>query len=108
MRKALTPAQERNLEHSIENKVIIVREGSRGWGLGECFIEDACGILSIEKPELPDREEDREDYSEAVEDFVREFEGKIGEKGFTVIWNDGYVVYENLNSKELEFMENWG
>ncbi len=90
------------IQSSIENKVIISRDGSRGWRLTECFIEDACGLLKIEKPELPDVYSD--DYSGAIQWECDDLEDQLWSKHYYVCFDDGYLIYKGLTPKELDYM----
>jgi hypothetical protein len=92
-----------NLTFSIDTKFIGNREGScnrTAIELAEVFIGDACHLLKIEEPEL--LEEDQE----FIHDTAFEYEGKLNDAGYTVVWDDGYFIYKDLTEEELEYITN--
>lgn len=100
------------LELSIESKFVLNREGSSlrtSDELQEVMILDACALLNVDAPELPVEDESNEDeldaldlLSELLNELREEYEGKLSEAGYTVVWNDGYVIYKDLTDEESE------
>jgi len=95
--------KEDRLQFSIDSKCIIARDGSRGRFLSNCLILDACGLLEQEVPE------GIEEYSEPDEngniyEIATEMETKLFEAGYTVISNDGYLIYKDLTDEENEYL----
>jgi len=86
------------IEQSIENKIVISRDDSRGWRISECFIEDACSLLNLETPVLND--ETLEDTQWEVDRLERLTEAA----GYTTVWDGGYLIYKDLTTKELSWL----
>jgi hypothetical protein len=96
-----------DIYRELESKALIIREGASlrtADELRECFIADACGLLDV-NPQVDAYNED--DRSEALETAVREYETQLGNANYTVVWDDGYVIYKDLSEKALEALENY-
>jgi hypothetical protein len=94
----------KNLDDSIDAKVVVLREGSShrtAEELLEVFVDDACALLDV-NPQVDSFNE--EDRSEALESARIEYENQLGDAGYTVVWNDGYVIYKDLTDEELEYI----
>jgi len=88
------------IDQELDTKAIVIRDGARGWRLGSCFIEDAQDILGVDDGETPS--EDDEDYGEIIDDLCRICEELLNGSGYTVVWNDGYVIYQDLSDEAIE------
>lgn len=100
------------IEKSIESKVIAIREGSALYTADEQnqnLVDEACAILDVNPEHLTNISEDDEDYdeSEALEEIARAYEDKLSAAGYTVIWNDGFVIYKDLTDEEVEYVSNF-
>lgn len=92
------------LENGISQKAVTIREGASlrtADELREVFVEDACGLLDV-NPQVDQYNE--EDRSEALESAVSEYENQLASAGYTVVWNDGYVIYNDLTDEEAEYL----
>lgn len=96
------------IEAELVQKAVVVRDGARGWRLGQVFVSDALDLLEeagvkVDRDafEIPD--EDDVDYSQTMADYERELEDALDAAGFTSFWNDGYVIYKDLSEKALEY-----
>jgi len=90
-----------NLTFSIDTKFVGNREGScsrTATELAEVFISDACHLLSIDEPELLEEDE------EFIHDIAREYEDKLNDADYTVIWDDGFFIYKDLTEEEQEYL----
>ncbi len=89
---------------AIYDKAIVIREGSSSRTseeLLEVFVEDACDLLDVNPQVDSFNEEDRQD---ALESARIEYENQLVEAGYTVVWNDGFVIYKDLTDEELEYI----
>lgn len=90
-----------NLTLSIDSKFVCSREGScsrTAQELAEVFIGDACHLLSIDEPTITEEDE------EFIHDIAREYEDKLSEEGYSVVWDDGFAIYRNLTDEENEYL----
>jgi hypothetical protein len=90
-----------NLTFSIDTKFVGNREGScsrTAQELAEVFIGDACHLLSIEEPIIAEEDE------EFIHDIAREYEEKLNEAGYSVVWDDGFAIYKDLTEEEVEYL----
>jgi len=92
-----------SIDQELESKAVVIRDGSRGWRLSACLIEDALDLLDAsdemrEEYAVPD--EDSEDY-EFVNDMANELEDKLFAAGYYVYNNDGYVIYKDLSEAPI-------
>lgn len=107
----LKAAHEAELEASIESKVVCIRDGSCTYTAEEVcgnLIAEACGILDV-NPENFGYEYDEDDPDglteyEALSSIADEYESKLADAGYTVVWNDGFVIYKDLTDEELEYL----
>lgn len=95
----LTDAEKQErINAELENKAVVVREGAASRTVEElraCFVTDACGLLDCNPQQLVNDEL----YSDANVDA---YEQMLGRAGFTVVWNDGYVIYQGLSDQAEE------
>ena len=106
------------LQESMNNKVVVVREGGSLRTAAELckqYVEDARGLLSgstaerrkyapsalateIMAEDFP--EEVDEDYGQILNDMADSHQMILDDAGFTTSWNDGFVIYEDLTGDE--------
>src|SRR5271165_2817090 len=92
-----------DVENELDTKAIVVRDGAAlrtSKELGECFLEDACNLLDRNFGTYSSSE----DEDESLETDIAEYEGFLASAGYTVIWNDGYVIYKDLSDKALDYL----
>ena len=90
-----------NLTLSIDSKFIGNRVGScnrTAQELAEVFIGDACYLLSIDEPTITEEDE------EFIHDIAREYEDKLSEAGYSVVWDDGFAIYKDLTDEENDYL----
>jgi len=98
-------------ESELESKFVGNREGSSSRTseeLSEVFVMDACALLNTSTPddisELAEAaREGIENAQENLNDYVRNAEEKLSEAGYTVVWNDGFVIYKELSDEAAEY-----
>jgi hypothetical protein len=93
------------IEANIDAKVVVLREGSSlrtAEELLEVFVGDACALLGA-NPQVDSFNE--EDRFEALESARSEYENQLGDAGYTVVWNDGFVIYKDLTEEEEKYLE---
>jgi hypothetical protein len=91
-------------EANIDAKVVVIREGSSSRTseeLLEVFVEDACDLLDV-NPQVDSFNE--EDRFEALESARSEYENQLANAGYTVVWDDGFVIYKDLGMRELNYI----
>ena len=111
----------RTLEQIIEdaaNKAIVIREGSclrTSEELCNVFVDDVCDLLGITRPPADefcthDTDDEGEgcppDCTQINSEITADYERKLPDK-FTVVWNDGYVIYRDLDAAEREAVSEW-
>jgi hypothetical protein len=92
------------MNDTIEAKVHTIREGSSSRTaeeLLEVFVEDACALLDV-NPQVDSFNE--EDRFEALESARSEYENQLANAGYTVVWDDGFVIYKDLGMRELDYI----
>ena len=65
--------------------------------MAETFIGDVCHLLKITEPAISKEDE------EFIHDIAREYEDKLNNANYTVVWDDGYFIYKDLTEEELEY-----
>jgi hypothetical protein len=71
--------------------------------LNEMFVQDACDLLDV-NPQV--EQYNPEDRSAALEAAVSDYERNLSQNGYLTLWNDGYVIYHNLDTEEWEYLAN--
>ena len=101
-----TAEQELKMYAEIDAKIEVIREGSAlrtAAELNECYIEDACALLDVNRENLSGTDPD-EDFDLYLNDTANGYEWKLDAAGYTTVWNDGYVLYKDLSDEALEFL----
>ena len=105
------------IEEDAAAKAIVVREGSSlrtSEELCDVFVDDVCELLAIERPPAdefcPHNTDDEgegcppdctQTNGAFASELANDYERKLPNK-FTVVWNDGYVIYRDLDAAERE------
>lgn len=102
------------LHNAIETKFVLNREGAAlrtAEELTQVFIDDACALLDVNpqpltnSPCIFDCDEDVEcEHPRDRSDDAREYEEKLNAAGYSVVWDDGYVIYKDLTDEEAEYL----
>ena len=90
-----------NLQFSIDSKFVGNRDGSCSRSaeeLAEVFIGDACALLKLEEPIII------KEVQEFIHDIAMDYEGMLSDKGYDVVWNDGFAIYKDLTEEEAAYL----
>ncbi len=93
-----------DLIESVFEKAVVIREGSSSRTseeLLEVFVDDACALLDV-NPQVDSFNE--EDRFEALESARSEYENQLANAGYTVVWDDGFIIYKDLGTRELDYI----
>ena len=100
--------REARVDAELQRKLVVLRDGARGWRLGRQLVWDAIELLELNAEDYPVPEEGSADYEFAIEDYRAELEPLLAENGYTVVWNDGYAIYGDLSAEALVSLEQVG
>lgn len=97
------------IEQGAESKIVCIREGSAVYTADEqCqnLIDEACALLDCNPEQLANIDPEDADFDEheALEENARLYEEKLESAGYTIVWNDGFVIYKDLTDEELEYV----
>jgi len=111
-RELCTSCVEQAVDTELQQKAVVVRDGARGWRLTACLIGDALDLLEndgvkVDRTQFEVPLEADDYYFETVEDMARELEDALGANGYTVIHDDGYVIYKGLSDEAHKALENY-
>jgi hypothetical protein len=85
-------------------KMVVLREGASlrtADELRERFVFDAMDLLGVDVAGYGG-----EDDPDSLDENVCEYERALGDAGYTVAWEDGFVIYKDLTEDEIEYLAN--
>ncbi len=95
------------IEESIENKMIISRDDTRGRFIDNMLVLDACYLLDRDVPEGITEYSEPDEHGN-VYDIADELEHELFDSGFSVIRDGGYIIYKKLTQKEKDWLNDNG
>ena len=86
-------------------KAVTIREGATRTAdeLNEQFIIDAGDLLDLPDPTFP-MNMDANEYSVYLTEEASNLETQLSNAGYTVLWNDGFVIYKDLTEDEAKYV----